>query len=371
MAAAVAAVPTARFIASHAECVALVEQLENLATQKTNEAAPLAAIAPNNSPALVIIPCLNEAKNITPLVTYLLDEARSVPMTIVIADGGSSDGTIAIAQRLAAEHSNVHYLPNPKRIQSAAVNLAVTTYGTGHDYLIRIDAHAYYPAGFCATLLNDAARTGADSVVVSMHTVGNPGFQEAVAVAQNSKLGNGGSAHRSGAREGRFVEHGHHALMRIAAFNAVGGYDETFTHNEDAELDVRLRRAGHHVWLTAATTLDYFPRATPWALCKQYRNYGTGRARTLLKHRQKPRLRQILPLAVFPAATLLLFTPITWLAALPFGAYASLCLGYGALLAWRAKRPSLVLSGVAAMLMHASWSFGFWQKLCSHGTLRV
>ena len=33
--------------------------------------------------------------------------------------------------------------------------------------------------------------------------------------------------------------------MRIAAFRGVGGYDESFSHNEDAELDYRLRQAGY------------------------------------------------------------------------------------------------------------------------------
>ena len=34
--------------------------------------------------------------------------------------------------------------------------------------------------------------------------------------------------------------------MRIAAFSDVGGYDESFSHNEDAELDHRLNVAGFH-----------------------------------------------------------------------------------------------------------------------------
>ena len=42
--------------------------------------------------------------------------------------------------------------------------------------------------------------------------------------------------------EGHWADHGHHALMRISAFRAVGGYDESFSHNEDAELDYRLGR---------------------------------------------------------------------------------------------------------------------------------
>lgn len=325
-----------------------------------------ASITSDNTPVLVIIPCLNEAKHIEPLVRYLLAEGATTPMDIVIADGGSTDGTIEIAHNLAESHTNVHYLPNPKRIQSAAINLAVEHFGANHTYLIRIDAHADYPAGFCAALLADATRLGADSVVVSMNTIGKAGFQIAVAAAQNSKLGNGGSAHRSATSEGQWVDHGHHALMRIAAFQAVGGYDESFSHNEDAELDIRLTKAGSRIWLTGATTMDYYPRGNPFALFRQYRNYGQGRLRTVLKHGEKLKIRQLLPVAVAPAAVMALATPFIHVAAFPLFAWASICLGYGAFIAWKAKEPLLALSGVAAILMHSGWSFGFWQGFFKH-----
>lgn len=325
-----------------------------------------AAIHADSSPALVIIPCMNEAKNIEHLVNYLIAESLTTPMDIVIADGGSTDGTVAIAQQLAQSHSYVHYLPNPKRIQSAAINLAVATFSEGHTYLIRIDAHAHYPAGFCAALLADAKRFGADSVVVSMNTIGKSGFQVAVAAAQNSKLGNGGSAHRNAGGEGKWVDHGHHALMRIAAFQAVGGYDESFSHNEDAELDVRLEKAGSRIWLTGATTMDYYPRATPIALFKQYRNYGQGRVRNVLKHKLKLKMRQLLPVGVMPAALMALAYPLVPVAAFPLLAWAGLCVTYGCWIAWKARRPLLALSGLAAILMHSGWSLGFWQGLLKH-----
>jgi succinoglycan biosynthesis protein ExoA len=329
-----------------------------------------AAITHDTTPALVIIACLNEATHIEKLVHYLIAESIATPMEIIIADGGSTDGTVGMAQQLAEAHRNVHYITNPKRIQSAAINQAVATFGAAHTYLIRMDAHAHYPAGFCAALLADAARLGADSVVVRMHTVGKKGFQVAVAAAQNSLLGNGGAAHRSTQGDGEWVEHGHHALMRIAAFQAVGGYDEHFSHNEDAELDVRLTKAGSRIWLTGATMMDYHPRATPLALFTQYRNYGMGRLRTVLKHGQRLKMRQLLPVAIAPAAIMALATPLVPGAAAPLLAWVVLCLAYGALLAWRARQPLLALSGVALLLMHGGWSLGFWQGLVAHTKTR-
>src|SRR5690606_2394808 len=148
-------------------------------------------------------------------------------------DGGSTDGTREIVERMIGELPDLVLLDNPGRLQAAAVNLAVERFGGGCEYLVRIDAHGDYPDDFCQALLREVADLQADSVVVGMKTVGFGLFRKATAVAQISKLGNGGSKHRDGGG-GHWVDHGHHALMRVSAFRAVGGYDETFSHNEDA-----------------------------------------------------------------------------------------------------------------------------------------
>ena len=126
-------------------------------------------------------------------------------------------------------------------------------------------------------LLEALARTGADSVVVPMDAVGVGCFQRAVAWVVDTPLGSGGSAHRGGKRSG-FVDHGHHAAFKAARFRELGGYDEAFSHNEDAEFDRRLADAGGRIWLDADIRIGYFPRATPGALWRQYWNYGRARA---------------------------------------------------------------------------------------------
>ena len=240
-----------------------------------------------------------------------------------------------------------------------SVNDAVAKFGDGAEFLIRIDAHAEYPHQFCAQLLEIQARTGADSVVVSMHTIGRTCFQRAAAAAQNSFLGNGGSLHRN-ASTGRWVDHGHHALMRIAAFRAVGGYDELFIGNEDAELDFRLRASGFRIYL-AAVSIMYHSRGSAKALFRQYFNYGLGRAMNVLKHRQVPKVRQMLPLAVAPAICLLLLIPISPLFAVPVLLWGAICICYGLLLAIRTRDACVAGAGAAAIAMHAGWSFGFFQ----------
>lgn len=311
---------------------------------------------------LIVIPCLNEAAHIGALLDQLRPAAGRLGAHIVVADGGSTDGTLAIVEAVAAKDPQVALLHNPRRIQSAAINLAVATFGNGADYLIRIDAHGGYPEDFCDRLVEEALATGADSVVVSMRTSGSGAVQKAVAAAQNSKLGTGGSKHRH-LSAGEWVDHGHHALIRISAFTAVGGYDETFSHNEDAEFDYRLRQAGHRIWMSGKTQMIYYPRSSLKGLYFQYLGYGRGRAKNVLKHRMVPKVRQMIPLLVFPVVLLAALSFIHWLAAVPFLLWAAVCLGYGAVTAIRQRNPGFALVGVSAMVMHFGWSVGFWLQL--------
>jgi len=311
---------------------------------------------------LIVIPCLNEAAHIGGLLAWLQDAATRLDASIVVADGGSTDGTLAILARHAAKDGRIRIVHNHKRIQAAGVNRAVREHGEGFDFVIRIDAHGRYPDDYCDRLVEEAAATGADAVVVSMETVGSGPVQAAIAAAQTSRLGTGGSRHRH-RNEGGWIDHGHHALMRVAAFEAVGGYDETFSHNEDAELDHRLRRAGYRIWLTGRTRMTYFPRSSLVRLHQQYVGYGRGRARNLTKHRIVPKLRQMAPLLVVPAALLAAFGFVHWIAVLPFALWIAVCIGFGISTAIRKRSPNFLLAGVSIMVIHFGWSLGFWTQV--------
>ena len=314
---------------------------------------------------IIIVPTLNEAKHIGALLDGLLVEAEALDARIVVADGGSTDGTTDIVAQRALQSPRLALIHNPQRIQSAAINLAVQAFGDGVDYLIRIDAHGAYPTDYCRTLVAEAEQRQVASVVVPMTTIGIEPFQQAVATAQNSAIGTGGSAHRTGNASGP-VDHGHHALMRIDAFRGVGGYDQNFRVNEDAELDYRLRQAGHTIWLTDRTGMTYFPRSTAVGLFRQYFNYGGGRARNILKHRMRPRLRQLAPLAILPVALLAALSLWHWGFLVPLALWGVGCIALGVHAA-RQHYPQygmpMALSplvGLAAMIMHLAWSSGFW-----------
>lgn len=311
----------------------------------------------------IIMPALNEESYIEAAIRSVLPRAGVIDYEVLVMDGGSTDRTAAIVAALGAQNPRIKLVRNPRRIQSAAMNIAARIADPRAKYLLRADCHADYPEGFAERTVAALQETSAASVVVTMRSVGKGRTQKAIAAASNSRLGNGGSAHRRPGGSGD-VEHGHHAAFDRATYLALGGYDERFLHNEDAEYDQRLIRSGRRIFLLGDLAIRYFPRDSLGSLARQYRNYGWGRANTLLKHRARPRLRQMLPVVILlgnsGAAGLSLFEPAFLL--LP-ASYASLCCGWGLVLAAKAGDACVALSGPAAMVMHLSWAFGFLARL--------
>lgn len=318
----------------------------------------------------VVAPVLNEADYIADMLRSLgcLSEGSCYrgDHEILILDGGSTDGTLAVLAGIGLP-GNVRVIDNPGRTQSAALNLAASAADARSEILIRVDAHALYPADYVERIVSALSETGADSVVVPLVSALGEAedFMTAVSLAQRSKAGNGGAGHRLGTTASGWVDHGHHAGFRLSRFLGVGGYDEEFRVNEDAEYDTRLAKAGGKIWLEASAPATYFPRRTLRSLARQYFRYGAGRAATILKHRARPKPRQVAPLAILAAnlgALLIAAFAMPSALAAP-AAYLGACalaVGAEARRAGLGLKPILVFRGAAALAaMHLSWAAGF------------
>ena len=326
--------------------------------------APRAPARAANSRVLVVVPTLNERDHLEAVLRSLLAERADFrAFQLAVVDGGSTDGTQDIARRWARVHPEIRVLDNPQRLQSAAVNLAARRLGAQADVLIRCDAHASYPSRYCHLLIESLQRNDADAVVVPMDSSGEGAIQRAVAMASNSPIGTGGSAHRGGRQSG-FVDHGHHAAFRMAAFARAGGYDETFSHNEDAELDCRQRKLGSRIYLDAQIRIGYRPRSTFRGLWSQYFKYGSGRARTVRRHPGSLRLRQLaVPLNLLLLLVALGASPWFPVALAWPAVYLGVLAGVSVGLAVRSGSVAALLAGPAAVVMHTAWGCGFLSTL--------
>ncbi len=317
------------------------------------------AIKKDGISAIAVVPTFNEEAHIEACLRSLITaELADVPFLVV--DGMSTDRTRDVVRQLMTEFPNLHLADNPHRLQSAALNLA-SRHPLARDMttMVRCDAHSIYPAGFVTRVIQSLKDTGAASVVTVMDATGQTCFERANAWVVDTPLGSGGSAHRGGTQSG-YVDHGHHAGFNLDWFRRIDGYDPTFSHNEDAEYDTRLLAAGGDIYLDADLRIAYVPRGSLSSLARQYFNYGKGRARTTLKHKKIPKLRQMLPVGAFLGNFLgLIFAPVNPIGVIVIGTYAVL-MGLTSAYFVASKRSVCgIWAGPAMGAMHLSWGAGF------------
>lgn len=310
---------------------------------------------------LAVIPTLNEEAYIETCIRSLMTgdpELRQLPLTI--ADGGSTDRTVEIVESLKAEFPNIRLLHNPNKLQAAALNLAVAEHANEvTSIIVRCDAHSIYPENFILNVAQSLQTNKSDSLVIPMDAVGNTCFEKANAWIVDTPLGSGGSAHRGGRKSG-WVDHGHHAGFSRESWQRIGGYDEAFSHNEDAEYDQRLAQAGGRIYMDANIRIKYVPRASVSRLAKQYYAYGKGRAKNIAKHGQKLKVRQALPIIALLANLFGLVASLVFWPALIIPAGYVLVLAAASLgMAIQKRSICGLLAGLASGTMHMSWAAGF------------
>jgi len=315
--------------------------------------------------AVIVIPTLDEAIYIGPILHGLLDQPNCPPIWVV--DGGSRDSTRSIVLVIGVKHPTLSLLHNPGRSQAAAINLAAKrAFAEGFTTLIRLDAHAAYPQGFVAGLLGALNTSGADSIVVPLFARGTSPWQAAAADLQNSWLGNGGAPHRTG-RVAGWVDHGHHAAFRLNRFVALHGYDPRFAANEDAEFDARLITDGGRIFLASSLAVTYFPRKTPGALARQMVRNGWFRVMTALKNNQVLGIRQQAPtlasLLVLLSLMLGLAHPV---ALLPAFGYGALVLILASLASSTANPVHILRIALLASVSHGAFACGVLGSLAQH-----
>jgi dolichol-phosphate mannosyltransferase len=122
-------------------------------------------------PAWLVLPTYNEAENVEPLVEAV--RAKLPPgAQVLIVDDSSPDGTGAIADRLAAQHENVHVLHRPHKEGLGPAYIAGfrEALAGGADLVLEMDSDFSHDPAYLPRLL-DAAKH-ADLVLGSRYVDG-------------------------------------------------------------------------------------------------------------------------------------------------------------------------------------------------------
>jgi succinoglycan biosynthesis protein ExoA len=294
----------------------------------------------------VAIPVLNEGAHIDACLAAIA--AQTYPVAeVLVADGGSTDDT----RQRAAAHPGVRVLDNPRRMQSAGLNVALAE--AKGDVFVRVDGHCVVASDYVERCVDALDRTGAAMVGGAMRPEGEGWFQRGVATAMTSRLG-AGPAHFHAGTTSRWVDTVYLGAFRTEVARTLGGYAEDVGVNEDAELAYRMRQAGG-VWFESTVRSSYTPRASVRAVVRQFYRYGRSRAATVRKHPESLAPRQLAP------AALVLSVGTPW--------RRRVLTAYGLGVAGRSVAELPRDPGAAAALavvlpaMHVSWGVGFLEGL--------
>jgi succinoglycan biosynthesis protein ExoA len=307
----------------------------------------------------VLVPFRNEEAHINTMIESLRAQQLDESVEFLVLEGGSTDSTRAIVERAIAEDPRIRLLETPGRNTPSALNAGLRS--ARGEFIARMDAHSRYPPSYLAEGLARLRRGDVACVTGPAIATGVDRWSRRIALALGTWLGTGGAAWRRGVDSEVEVDRGFTGVWRRDTLEALGGWDELATVNQDTELAARIRKDGGRIVCVPQMAAHYIPRSSLGALARQYWRYGQYRARTAGRHPESLRPSHTLAPGL---ALALLAGAIAPRRAAHAARTGLLAYAVAALVVSAAARDSggrgdaLALPAVFAT-MHLAWGFGF------------
>jgi succinoglycan biosynthesis protein ExoA len=322
----------------------------------------------------VLVPVFNEAASIREAVTAMIAQRVEGPIELLLADGGSRDGTRELLEQMAAHDPRIKVLENPIGRTPSGLNISLR-HARG-EYVARMDAHTFYPTNYLQSGIERLHVGDTDWVSGPQVIEGDGRVQRAFALALESRLGRGGSrrwatgsARGDASREWELDSGVFTGVWRREKVLQMGGWDERWWRNQDSEMAARFLESGSRLICLADMAARYLPRNSLRDLIRQYDGYGFYRVATARRHPASLRRSALLmPLLVCCAgAAVLAPDPIRRPARAGVAVYLTTILCVGATAARRG--PASVAATVPPVLaaMHIGMGLGFLRGMARFG----
>lgn len=239
----------------------------------------------------IIVPLFNEQDFVEALITSLL-KPDGLNKELLLVDGGSTDRTLEVIERITESNPVVKLVKNAERFVSHGFNKAFGL--ASGQYIALIGAHAIYSDGYFSSGVQALQNGSCDAVGGCLVQKGKNDFGRAIAYVMSTKLGVGGTEFRTESRK-MYVDSVAFAIYRREVFQKVGLLDEQLVRNQDDEFHYRMNRAGFKILMIPEMKAEYFVRDSLLSLYKQYFGYGLYKPLVLKKVPNGVRPRHLVP----------------------------------------------------------------------------
>ncbi|MFC1491392.1 glycosyltransferase family 2 protein [Nitrospinota bacterium] len=211
----------------------------------------------------VIIPCRDEVEYIgMALDSVIENDYPKDNLEIFVVDGMSVDGTLKVIEKYIREYKYIHLLRNPKKIQSAALNIAID-HAKG-DVIMRLDTHSTYEPKYILKCVQSLKSYDADNVGGIWNIVPrtNSFFGKSIAKALSHAFGVGNAYYRFSEGENvRWVDTVPYFCVKRETIEQIGPFNERVGPSEDMDFNSRLRKFGGHILLDRDISINYHARS--------------------------------------------------------------------------------------------------------------
>jgi glycosyltransferase involved in cell wall biosynthesis len=316
----------------------------------------------------VIMPVYNESAVIEAVLNSLMAQER-VRLELLVIDGRSTDGSLAIIKKMEREDQRIRLLVNEFRTTPYALNI-----GLDHaqsDFVCIMGAHCRYQPDYIATCLSEMLAhdaVGCSGRIIT-HTTTETRTAKIVSWVLQHRFGVSGKSFRT-SPEG-YVDSVGYPVFDKAALLQVGKYDVTMTRNQDNLMNYRLRKAGYQLYCTWKTSCIYYARPN----LRQLISYAWANGRwcgiSAIKEPRSLGLRHYMPAAfvlTFLLGALLVLAPNSFnilgailLCSIPLHLLTGILFS----IHWGIQKEDsdALLLPPLFFLFHATYGFSFWQGL--------
>ncbi|MCF6245175.1 MAG: glycosyltransferase family 2 protein [Sulfurovum sp.] len=312
----------------------------------------------------VIIPCLNEEKYIMACLESILEaEYSHERMEIFVVDGMSEDDTRKIVKEYQDKYKFIHLIDNFKRIPPVAMNMGIKK--AKGEFIVRLDAHALYPANYFSELIKWHQELNAQNVGTAIATEVKNKNKKSLAIKEvlSHGFGVGNSDFRTGIKEIKEVDTVPFGCYKKEAFETYGYYDERLVRNQDIELNKRIVNAGGKIYLIPDVQCTYYARENFTELAKnQYQNgFWNILTAYYTKTLNSLSVRHFIPLLfvlsfIVPLCISLIFPQVLWLSFFSLVSYLSLVIIISIKL--KNNSNSIVYLMLSFLTLHLSYGLG-------------